>query len=68
MKDLLIEKIKEDIEMYEFVHGNTGSVKLDIRDIRKLIEKYEECRRNFLDEMDKNRELKELLESEDKYD
>lgn len=62
MIDFLIEKINKDIEMYQFVHGKTGSVTLDIRDIRKLIKKYKEYKKDYFNELDKNRELEELLE------
>ena len=48
--------------MYQFVHGKTGSVTLDIRDIRKLIKKYKEYKKDYFNELDKNRELEELLE------
>ena len=62
MIDFLVEKINKDIEMYQFVHGKTGSVTLDIRDIRKLIKKYKEYKKDYFNELDKNRELEELLE------
>ena len=62
MVDLLIEKINKDIEMYQFVHGKTGSVKLDIRDVKKLIKKYKEYKKYYFNELDKNRELEEKIE------
>ena len=66
MIDLLIEKINKEIEMYQFVHGKTGSVVLDIRDIKKLINKYKENKKLYLNELDKIIELQEKIENLEK--
>lgn len=66
MIDLLIEKINKEIEMYQFVHGKTGSVVLDIRDIKKLINKYKENKKLYLNELDKTVELQEKIENLEK--
>lgn len=66
MIDLLIEKINKEIEMYQFVHGKTGSVVLDIRDIKKLINKYKENKKLYLNELDKTIELQEKIENLEK--
>lgn len=62
MINLLVEKINRDIEMYQFVYGKTGSVKLDIRDIRELIEKEKKYSELYFEELEKNAELEEKIE------
>lgn len=61
MLPFVISKIEKEIQMWEFLHGKSGSVRLKTKNVEELIDRYKNIDKEYSKELDKKLKFTEQL-------